>query len=85
MYGGEGFGGLQEWKALFGADHKRTWGESFRVMGAKLFLGAELPDGMEDDGTMKYLLHRPVGGHGRTFVDVSVATCLSVSNSLLLT
>ena len=65
------YGGFDEWKAVFGGKHKRTWGESFRVMGAKLLLGAELPDGMEEDGSMKYTLHRPAGGHGSAYVDVS--------------
>jgi hypothetical protein len=65
------FGGFEEWVALFGAEHKRTWGESLSIMGAKLFLGAELPPGMGPDGTMSYTLHRPYGGHGKGYVDVS--------------
>jgi hypothetical protein len=63
--------GFEEWKTIFGGDHKRSWGQSFRVMGAKLFLGAELPDGMGEDGTMAYTLRRPFGGHGKGYVDVS--------------
>lgn len=66
----EKYGNLEDWKALFGGDHKRTWGESFRVMGAKLLLGAELLDGTDQNGTMRYNLHRPIGGHGRAYVDV---------------
>jgi len=74
------YGGFEEWKAVFGGKHKRTWGESLRVMGAKLLLGAELPDGMDKDGTMKYSLHRPVGGHGSSYVDV-----LYLDKDLLIT
>lgn len=64
---------LDEWIGIFGAEHKRTWGEALSVMGAKLFLGAELPDGMNPDGTMSYTLHRPYGGHGRGYVDIMYA------------
>eukprot|EP00546_Thalassionema_frauenfeldii_P003590 CAMPEP_0178935154 /NCGR_PEP_ID=MMETSP0786-20121207/24340_1 /TAXON_ID=186022 /ORGANISM="Thalassionema frauenfeldii, Strain CCMP 1798" /LENGTH=156 /DNA_ID=CAMNT_0020613175 /DNA_START=449 /DNA_END=920 /DNA_ORIENTATION=- len=66
-------GGLKEWMELFGAEHRRSWGESLGIMGAKLFLGAELPDGMETDGTMSYTLHRPYGGHGKGYVDILYA------------
>ena len=66
------YGGINEWRELFGAEYKRTWSESFHVMGAKLLMGAEFSDGMEEDGSMKYTLHRPVGGHGVVYVDVSV-------------
>lgn len=68
--GDSSYGGLQEWIEVFGAEHKRTWGESLGVLGAKLFLGAELPDGMKEDGSMSYMLHRPYGGHGKGYVDV---------------
>jgi hypothetical protein len=68
------YGGLDEWKALFGAEHKKTWGESLSNFGAQLFLGAELPAGMEPDGSMAYTLHRPFGGHGKGYVDVSISS-----------
>jgi hypothetical protein len=64
---------LDEWIGIFGAEHKRTWGEALSVMGAQLFLGAELPDEMQPDGTMSYTLHRPYGGHGRGYVDIMYA------------
>ena len=67
----DNFGTLDEWIALFGAEHKKTWGESLSNLGAQLFLGAELPAGMEADGSMAYTLHRPFGGHGKGYVDVS--------------
>ena len=74
------FGGLDEWIAVFGAEHKKTWGESLSNLGAQLFLGAELPHGMETDGSMAYTLHRPFGGHGKGYVDV-----LYVDDELLIT
>jgi len=67
----EEFGDLEDWKRLFSGNHKRTWGESLSVMGAKVFLGAELPKGMDESGTFSYTLHRPQGGHGKGYVDVS--------------
>jgi hypothetical protein len=66
-------GTLDDWIGLFGAEHKRTWGEALGVLGAKLLLGASLPSGMEPDGTMSYTLHRPYGGHGRGYVDILYA------------
>jgi len=74
------FGTLKDWIDLFGSEHKRSWGEALSVMGAKLFLGAELPDGMEPDGSMAFTLHRPFGGHGKGYVDV-----LYIDNELLIT
>jgi len=39
-------------------------------LAAKILLGAEVPDRMEDDGTMSFKLNRPIGGHGVTYVDI---------------
>ena len=66
-------GTLNDWIDLFGAEHKRTWSEAFGVLGAKLLLGADLPDGMEPDGTMSYTLSRPYGGHGKGYADILYA------------
>lgn len=65
------YGGLEEWKQLFSGDHKRTWGEKFSLLGAKIKYGAEVSNGMDAGGTMSYTLHRPQGGHGTGYVDVS--------------
>ena len=40
------------------------------MLAAKLFLGADVPDQMDEDGTMRYELKRPIGGHGLAFTDV---------------
>ena len=59
-----------EWREMFGRDQKKTWSDSIRNAGAKLFLGAELPHGMSADGSLSYQLHRPHGGHGVAYIDV---------------
>ena len=64
------YGGFDEWKRIFGEATSSSWSESFKNMGAKLFLGAELSSGMGADGSMAYTLHRPYGGHGKSFVEV---------------
>ena len=78
--GEERYGSRADWIEYFGAEHKRTWGETLAVMGAKLFLGAELPEEMDSSGTMSYALHRPYGGHGTGYADV-----LYVDDSVLIT
>jgi len=74
------YGTLEDWVELFGAEHKRTWSEALGILGAKLLLGADLPDGMKPDGTLSYTLHRPYGGHGKGYVDIMYA-----DNELLIT
>ena len=63
---------LKEWQRIFdnhGAP-KRALRERAHMLAAKLFLGADVPDQMEEDGTMRYELKRPIGGHGLAFTDV---------------
>ena len=43
--------------------------ERAKMLAAKLLLGASVPHGMEEDGSMSFNLKRPVGGHGSTYVD----------------
>lgn len=60
-----------QWNGVFGSDApKRYVTERVRVLAAKVLLGAAVPDKLEDDGSMSFYLKRPIGGHGRTFVDV---------------
>jgi len=65
------YGGLEEWQAIF-SKHKwrKTLGERARAMAANLLLGAEIPNKVEDDGSMEYRLRRPIGGHGKIYIDV---------------
>ena len=68
----DGYGGFDDWTALFSKGKwRKTLGERARIMAAKLLLGADVPNKMEGDGHMEYFLHRPVGGHGKVYVDVS--------------
>ena len=70
------YGGFDDWTAMFSKGKwRKTIGQRAKAMAAKLLLGAELPNKMDEDGQMKYVLHRPVGGHGKVYVDVSVFHC----------
>ena len=67
------YGGLDDWSAMFSKGKwRKTIGQRARAMAAKLLLGAELPNKMEEDGHMKYVLRRPIGGHGKVYVEVSI-------------
>lgn len=62
---------LQEWKKAFGGgSFKRHLKEKARLLAAKLLLGAEAPEKLEEDGSMSFYLHRPIGGHGTAYVDI---------------
>lgn len=63
---------LKEWQRIFdnrGAP-KRALRERAHMLAAKLFLGADVPEQMDEDGTMRYELKRPIGGHGLAYTDV---------------
>jgi hypothetical protein len=63
--------GLDQWKKAFSVGtRKRPWQDKARVIAAKLLLGANIPDHMNEDGSMEFDLARPIGGHGSTYVDV---------------
>jgi hypothetical protein len=67
----ENYGGFEEWSSMFAKGKwRKTLGERARAMAAKLLLGADVPNKMEEEGHMEYTLHRPVGGHGKVYVDV---------------
>jgi len=61
-----------EWEDLFAPEEnwKRSFSDQAKALAVKLLLGATLPEGMEDDGTMEFSLSRPIGGHGSSYVDV---------------
>jgi hypothetical protein len=73
---------LKEWKKTFGADApKRSLADRARLVAAKILLGANVSDTIEADGSMSYYLKRPIGGHGSTYMDVSVyASQIQVPN-----
>lgn len=77
------YGGFDEWSAMFAKGKwRKTIGQRARAMAAKLLLGADLPNKMEEDGHMKYVLRRPIGGHGKVYVDVSILWPLVLRNNL---
>lgn len=62
---------LEEWKRIFSAEKpKLGLYDRASILAARLLLGANMPDTMDDDGTMSYSLTRPIGGHGFAYVDV---------------
>ncbi|KAL7534544.1 hypothetical protein ACHAXR_005941 [Thalassiosira sp. AJA248-18] len=74
---------FQVWKRIFGNDgdtkskkkqqpRRRTFREGVMVTAARLLMGAEgYDDGMnEETGEMAYSFSRPVGGHGKAYVDI---------------
>jgi hypothetical protein len=66
----DGYGGFEDWTAMFAKGKwRKTLGERARAMAAKLLLGADVPNKMEEDGHMEYVLHRPIG---EIYVDVSI-------------
>jgi hypothetical protein len=69
----------REWKRLFGDHHHpgRTLAEKTRVLAANLLMGAQVPQEMQENGTLSYTFTRPLGGHGVAYVDV-----LYLDNSL---
>lgn len=72
-----------QWEDIFGTDEnwkRRSLQEKAKVLAAKMFLGATVPERMEEDGTMRYTLNRPIGRHGSTYIDV-----LYLDDDLLIT
>lgn len=61
----------ERWKRIFCNPEQRTLGSLARLIAARLLLGADIPDQMDEvDGSMDYTFHRPIGGHGQHYVDV---------------
>lgn len=62
----------EEWKQLFDRTllPNRTITEYARLIALKFLLGAEVQDDMNEEGIMSYHLKRPIGGHGRVFIDI---------------
>mmetsp|Transcript_11908 Transcript_11908/g.17058 ORF Transcript_11908/g.17058 Transcript_11908/m.17058 type:complete len:387 (-) Transcript_11908:587-1747(-) len=65
-------GDLEEWRHIFDAANMpdRDMGAFARVLAAKVLLGAEVADAMDENGNLSYRLKRPIGGHGSAFSDV---------------
>lgn len=64
-------GDIAEWKRLFTLHPpKHTFGEKAKLLAVKLLMGATVPEGMAEDGSMEFTFTRPIGGHGTAYVDV---------------
>lgn len=63
---------FERWTRVFeDRSDGRSMGRLVRVLAARLLLGADVPDVMDNvDGSMEYTFHRPIGGHGQSYVDV---------------
>jgi hypothetical protein len=63
---------LSEWTRIFDQRYlpNRSLRERARLVASKVMLGAEVQEGISSDGTMRYSLKHPIGGHGRVFVEV---------------
>ena len=63
---------LEDWKDLFdtACAPNRNLREYTNVLAAKVLLGAILPEEMDEDGTMSFVLKRPIGGHGNAYCDI---------------
>lgn len=63
---------LEEWKKIFdtASAPNRDIREYANNLAARLILGAHIPDKLEHDGTLRFDLKRPIGGHGSVFCDV---------------
>jgi len=61
----------EAWLKIFNADEaKREIKERAMQLASKVLLGVDLSESLAEDGTMSYQLNRPIGGHGKTFVDI---------------
>ena len=63
---------LEEWKILFDTAcvPNRDLREYASILAAKVLLGAHLPETVQEDGTMSFVLKRPIGGHGSAYCDI---------------
>ena len=63
---------LEEWKRIFDMSSvpDRSPEEYANILAAKVLLGAHLAEKMDEDGTMRFSLKRPIGGHNSVYVDV---------------
>ena len=63
-------GNMQQWRSLFESPPRRPFQAKARLLTARVVMGASPGDSMEADGKMKFTFERPIGGHGKAFVDI---------------
>ena len=59
------------WRRIFANPHGRTMSQKINVLAANVLLGAQVSDEMNIDGSLEYSFKQPIGGHGKSYVDVS--------------
>lgn len=61
----------EHWKRIFSNPGQRTVGSWARIIAANLLLGINTADCMDEvDGSLEYRFSRPLGGHGRAYLDI---------------
>jgi len=61
------------WRRTFQDPGGKSLKRTGKKLAAKILLGAEISDQMNEiDGSLEYFFHRPIGGDGQQFIDVSV-------------
>jgi hypothetical protein len=61
----------KQWRDVFGTElPKLKMLERFKLWMAKMFMGAEPSEGMLEDGSLTYLLKKPIGGHKTAYQQV---------------
>lgn len=66
-------GSAASWEKIFGSANlpKRNLTEQIKMLTVKLLMGAQVNETLnKDDGSLSFSFSRPVGGHGKTYVDV---------------
>lgn len=62
----------EEWMQIFSDPEGRTLSQKINILAAYILLGAQVSDKIDkDDGSLEYSFKRPIGGHGKFYVDVS--------------
>lgn len=63
---------INEWKKIFDTSSAPNLDirEYANSLAAKLLLGAHIHEKIEEDGTLRFDLKRPIGGHGSVFCDI---------------
>lgn len=71
----DGTDAFAQWKELFDQSlaPRRDMAEFARVLAARILIGAQVPEGMSENGSMRYSFRRPIGGHGHVYCDVLYA------------
>mmetsp|Transcript_15043 Transcript_15043/g.31023 ORF Transcript_15043/g.31023 Transcript_15043/m.31023 type:complete len:391 (-) Transcript_15043:87-1259(-) len=70
-YAAPGQDTAQKWRQVFGTElpQLNQW-EQFQLWMAKVLMGAEPSQGLQQDGSLSYVLKKPIGGHDSAYQQV---------------